>query len=86
MLSLIRFFCLQNSLLVSICIIVPHFREASECLIIVGPEGDFTPEELIRLIKEGARPVGLGSNRLRTETAGIAALSAAQLCFLDVVE
>lgn len=42
-------------------------------LILIGPEGDFTPEE-INLAKENHfLPVSLGESRLRTETAGIVA-------------
>lgn len=42
-------------------------------LIFIGPEGDFTLEE-IKLAKEkGFVPVSLGKSRLRTETAGIVA-------------
>ena len=37
----------------------------------VGPEGDFTPEELQLLIAQGAIPVSLGRQVLRTETAAI---------------
>jgi len=44
--------------------------------ILIGPEGDFTAEEVQTALDRGARPVTLGSNRLRTETAGIFALSA----------
>lgn len=40
-------------------------------LILIGPEGDFTPEEIDYLLKQGLQPVSLGSNRLRTETAAI---------------
>lgn len=44
-----------------------------EIVVLIGPEGDFSEEE-IRLAKEqGFIPVSLGPNRLRTETAGIAA-------------
>ena len=48
-------------------------------LLLVGPEGDFTPAELEVLLSAGAKPVGLGNNRLRVETAAIALLSAATL-------
>lgn len=41
----------------------------------MGPEGDFSPEELESLVAAGAVPVGLGTNRLRVETAAIALLS-----------
>lgn len=44
-----------------------------DTLILIGPEGDFTKEE-INLAKENHfLPVSLGENRLRTETAGIVA-------------
>lgn len=39
--------------------------------LIVGPEGDFTEEELNVALKVGYVPVHLGSSRLRTETAAI---------------
>ena len=39
--------------------------------LLVGPEGDFSPEEVELAIKAGYRPVSLGSSRLRTETAGL---------------
>lgn len=44
-------------------------------LICIGPEGDFTPDEIALALKEGFHPVTLGSTRLRTETAGIVAAS-----------
>jgi len=46
------------------------------CWMIIGPEGDFTAEEVQAALDRDATPVTLGSNRLRTETAGIFALSA----------
>lgn len=52
-------------------------REISEKdatkIILIGPEGDFTKEELDSGLKAGFLPVTLGSTRLRTETAGIVA-------------
>lgn len=42
-------------------------------LVLVGPEGDFSPAELDLAIKNGFKKVALGSSRLRTETAGIVA-------------
>ncbi len=48
----------------------------------IGPEGDFTPEELSALL-ERATPVSLGSTILRAETAALYALSVLK-AFLDV--
>ena len=41
--------------------------------ILIGPEGDFSPEEIKAALKKGFEPVSFGSSRLRTETAGVAA-------------
>lgn len=48
------------------------FRENSY-LILIGPEGDFTKEEIQMCLQHQFIPVSLGPNRLRTETAGLAA-------------
>jgi 16S rRNA (uracil1498-N3)-methyltransferase len=40
-------------------------------IILIGPEGDFTDSEIIKARAMNFIPVSLGSNRLRTETAGI---------------
>ena len=42
-------------------------------LILIGPEGDFSPEEIRLALDAGFVPVSLGESRLRTETAGIVA-------------
>ena len=42
-------------------------------LMLIGPEGDFTPKEISLSIEKGFLPVALGNTRLRTETAGIVA-------------
>lgn len=47
--------------------------------ILIGPEGDFTPEEIILAKENGYIPVSLGKSRLRTETAGIVACHIANL-------
>ena len=39
--------------------------------VMIGPEGDFTREEIIMSEKRGINAIKLGENRLRTETAGI---------------
>jgi len=45
-------------------------------MVVVGPEGDFTPKELELAYAKGFHPIGLGSQRFRTETAGLVALHA----------
>ncbi len=42
-------------------------------LILIGPEGDFSPEEIKLALEAGFQPVSLGQSRLRTETAGVVA-------------
>ncbi len=42
-------------------------------LILIGPEGDFSPDEVELAKQNGFVPIRLGPSRLRTETAGIAA-------------
>jgi 16S rRNA (uracil1498-N3)-methyltransferase len=40
---------------------------------LIGPEGDFSPEEVQMAVEAGFKPVSLGNSRLRTETAGLVA-------------
>lgn len=50
-----------------------EYRPFSDAVIMIGPEGDFSPEEIQSALAAGWCPVTLGDNRLRTETAAIAA-------------
>jgi len=45
----------------------------SDYCILIGPEGDFSSDEIKKSQKYGFQEVTLGNNRLRTETAGVAA-------------
>ncbi|MFT6814986.1 MAG: 16S rRNA (uracil1498-N3)-methyltransferase [Sphingobacteriales bacterium] len=47
--------------------------------ILIGPEGDFTKEEVDLALKHKAKPITLGKARLRTETAAIFSVAAVQL-------
>ena len=49
-------------------------EEKQRILIMIGPEGDFTLEEVELATKKGISPLSLGTYRLRTETAGIASV------------
>ncbi len=44
-----------------------------DTLVLIGPEGDFSKQEVEQAVKSGYRPVSLGKARLRTETAALAA-------------
>lgn len=45
--------------------------EGENLTFLIGPEGDFSPREITLLAKHGIKAVSLGSQRLRTETAGV---------------
>lgn len=47
-----------------------------DILVVVGPEGGLTDDEVARFVGAGAVAVGLGAEVLRTSTAGLAAVSA----------
>ncbi|QIL39874.1 16S rRNA (uracil(1498)-N(3))-methyltransferase [Pedobacter sp. HDW13] len=49
-------------------LVAPH----QKYLILIGPEGDFTPEEVNLALNKGFKALTLGDNRLRTETAALA--------------
>lgn len=44
-----------------------------DALVLIGPEGDFSEEEVEKAIANGFRPISLGKSRLRTETAALVA-------------
>ena len=48
---------------------------ATNSLILIGPEGDFTPNEIALAKNKAFLPVSLGNTRLRTETAGVVAIA-----------
>ena len=56
--------------------------ECPELAVFIGPEGDFTPAEVAALRDAGVRPVTLGENVLRVETASLFVLSAIKYAWL----
>jgi 16S rRNA (uracil1498-N3)-methyltransferase len=50
-----------------------YFIQGEDALILIGPEGDFSKQEIEQAIKNGYHPISLGENRLRTETAALVA-------------
>jgi 16S rRNA (uracil1498-N3)-methyltransferase len=57
-------YCIQNS----------KFR-IHHSLILIGPEGDFSENEIQSALHKNFQAVALGNTRLRTETAGVVAAS-----------
>jgi 16S rRNA (uracil1498-N3)-methyltransferase len=49
------------------------YQKGENCVIVIGPEGDFSIDELGLAFEEGYKGIGLGNSRLRTETAGVVA-------------
>ena len=54
------------------------YRSIFHKTVLIGPEGDFTGEEVALAIQHGYEAISLGSTRLRTETAGIVAATLLQ--------
>jgi 16S rRNA (uracil1498-N3)-methyltransferase len=52
------------------------YRPGSDVMVLIGPEGDFSPDEVQAATTAGFIPVTLGESRLRTETAGLMAVAA----------
>jgi 16S rRNA (uracil1498-N3)-methyltransferase len=51
------------------------YTSGKNAFLLIGPEGDFSPEEVELAIQNGFREISLGNSRLRTETAGLVACS-----------
>ena len=54
-------------------------QDLQKISILIGPEGDFSPEEAALAREHGWIPVQLGPSRLRTETAALVAATAVYL-------
>ena len=46
---------------------------SAKSTILIGPEGDFSQQEIDLALNNNFKPISLGNSRLRTETAGIVA-------------
>ena len=49
-------------------------KKGEDALVMIGPEGDFSEEEVAKAIQLGFEPISLGKSRLRTETAALTAV------------
>ena len=57
--------------------------EGTDIIVLIGPEGDFSPAEARLALENGFIPVHLGASRLRTETAALTAVAAAYFAHDD---
>lgn len=53
--------------------LIQQVEAGTDAMILIGPEGDFSREEVNLAIEKGFLPVSLGDSRLRTETAMVTA-------------
>lgn len=56
-----------------------EIKRGKSVLVLIGPEGDFSEQEVEEALALGFVPVSLGNSRLRTETAGVVACHTAVL-------
>ncbi len=52
------------------------YTPGTDAVVLIGPEGDFSPREIEAALAAGFQPVTLGDSRLRTETAALYAVTA----------
>ena len=62
--------------------VLSEAAEGANITIMIGPEGDFSPEEARLAVENGYIPVHLGPSRLRTETAAVTAATAVYLHYI----
>lgn len=55
------------------------YEPGEDALVLIGPEGDFSPEEVEYALANGFQPISLGDSRLRTETAALSACHTLQI-------
>jgi 16S rRNA (uracil1498-N3)-methyltransferase len=52
-----------------------YIASEKDIIVMIGPEGDFSPEEVKLAVEKGFNEISLGKARLRTETAGLYAVN-----------
>jgi 16S rRNA (uracil1498-N3)-methyltransferase len=55
-------------------------EDEGDATVLVGPEGDFSVDEVKFALSHGYRSISLGKSRLRTETAGLVAVHLMNIC------
>ncbi len=61
-------------------------KDCKRIFILIGPEGDFTPQELALAMKAGCLPISLGPAVLKVDTAALSALAVTQLFLNEETE
>lgn len=56
-------------------------KPSEKVTILIGPEGDFSSEEIKKALSKKYTPISLGKSRLRTETAALVAVNS--VCFIN---
>ncbi|MEK0423814.1 MAG: hypothetical protein RLZ95_1724 [Bacteroidota bacterium] len=54
---------------------IKNLAVSDDCILLIGPEGDFSSKEIEMAVSQNYEAIHLGPTRLRTETAGLFALS-----------
>ena len=76
------FIChLNNNIKKDIFDYISLFKSNKDTCVLIGPEGDFTHEEVNFTLKKGFKEISLGESRLRTETAGLTACHLINILF-----
>lgn len=60
-------------------VLCKEYQAGRNAVVLIGPEGDFSEEEVRQALNVGYIPISLGESRLRTETAGVVACHTVQL-------
>lgn len=58
---------------------IQQANDQQDITVLVGPEGDFSMDEVNQALEKGFSSVSLGQNRLRTETAGLVSIVMSQM-------
>jgi 16S rRNA (uracil1498-N3)-methyltransferase len=58
---------------------ISEVKKTADTIILIGPEGDFTPAEISAAKAAGYQELSLGNTRLRTETAGVVSAAFLQI-------
>lgn len=56
--------------------LIKEYQPGKDVVLLIGPEGDFSPAEITSAVESGFTPVSFGPSRMRTETAALFALEA----------